>query len=395
MEETLIHTADELARCCTHLAQARRFGFDTEFVGEESYHPRLCLIQVATDEALFLIDPFALDSLGAFWNLVIDPVNQVVVHAGREEVRLCHLWSGAAPGNLFDLQIAAGLVGYPYPLSHGALVGQALGKKINKRETLTEWRTRPLTKSQIQYAFDDVRYLLPAWKVIDGKLQELGRASWAQEEFGRLRTQATPDDDGLAVSAEKWRKLRGASSLDRRKLAVLRELFYWREKAAADANRPARTIVRDDLLIEIVRRNPKSVRDLQPVRGLAKRYLDDIWHALGAGRSVKPEDMPALVEREQDPPQLALLANLLAAQLAHLSALLQVAGNLAATGQELKTLVRSRIQGTPPPDTSLLHQGWRAANILPHLHAMLDGKVSVKVGDVSREVPFVFREELP
>ena len=85
MNEVLIDGAEELTRCCNHLAQCKRFGLDTEFVGEESYHPRLCLIQVATAETLYLIDPFALDSLEPFWNQVVDPNNQVIVHAGREE----------------------------------------------------------------------------------------------------------------------------------------------------------------------------------------------------------------------------------------------------------------------------------------------------------------------
>ena len=393
MNEFLITTAAELAECCAYLSQCKRFGFDTEFVGEDSYHPRLCLIQIAAGDSLYLIDPFALESLEPFWKMVVDPSNLVIVHAGREEVRLCHLWSGQTPGNLFDLQIAAGLAGLPYPLGHGPLVSHVLGKKLAKGETLTEWRTRPLTKAQIGYAFDDVRYLLTLWEKLAERLEKLDRMSWAQEEFARLREQATPDDEGLSFSTDKWRRLRGASGLERRRLAILRELFYWREKAAADANRPARTILRDDLLVEITRRNPKSVKDLQPVRGLAKRHLDAVFTALERGRNVPPEECPVLMERDQDAPQQGLLVNLLAAHLAHLSEKMELASNLVATNQELKMLVRSRLQGVPPPRTSLLHQGWRAQHILPHLHAMLDGRITLRVGDIQKEVPFVFFEE--
>jgi ribonuclease D len=392
MNEVLVHTADELTQCCHHLAECRRFGFDTEFVGEESYHPRLCLIQVATNETLYLIDPLCVPALEPFWELVVDPANQVVVHAGREEVRLCHIWSGQAPGNLFDLQIAAGLVGLPYPLGHAALVHQVLGRKLSKGETLTEWRTRPLTKAQTHYAFDDVRYLLPIWRKLSENLDRLKRTTWAVEEFARLRDQSTPDENGLSVSTDKWRKFRGASSLDRRRLAILREVFYWREQAAADADRPARTILRDDLMIEISRRNPKSAKDLQPVRGLAKRHLDAIFAAIERGRVLPPEECPQPAQREQDPPQLGLLVNLLAAQLAHLADHMDLAANLVATSQDLKTLVRARIQGTAPPAESLLLQGWRVQHILPHLQAMLDGRISLRVGDIDKDVPFVFSE---
>jgi ribonuclease D len=392
MNEVLIHSPEELKACCQHLAECRRFGFDTEFVGEESYHPRLCLVQVATAEALYLIDPLALDSLEPFWNVVVDPANEVIVHAGREEVRLCHIWSGQTPGNLFDLQIAAGLVGLAYPLGHGALVHQVLGKKLSKGETLTEWRTRPLTKAQMHYAFDDVRYLLALWRKLSERLEKYQRTAWAHEEFARLRKQSTPDENGLSVSADKWRKLRGASSLDRRRLAILREIFYWREQAAAEANRPARTILRDDLLVEITRRNPKSAKDLQPVRGVPKRHLDAIFAAVARGRAFLPEECPELGQREQDPPQQALLVNLLAAHLAHLADDMKVAPNLIASSQELKNLVRARIQGTPSPAHSLLLQGWRATHVLPHLQAMLDGRISLRVGDIRKDVPFVFAE---
>src|SRR5215471_5878717 len=160
MLELLVTQPEELAPCCDYLASCRRFGFDTEFVGEDTYHPRLCLVQLATADRLILIDPMTVGPLDAFWKLVVDPANQVIVHGGREEVRLCRLWGGQTPGNLFDLQIAAGLVGLAYPLGHGTLVHQVLGVQLSKADTLTEWRDRPLTRSQVRYAFDDVRHLL-------------------------------------------------------------------------------------------------------------------------------------------------------------------------------------------------------------------------------------------
>src|SRR5262249_14390349 len=153
----------------------------------------------------------------AFWKLVIDPARQVVVHAGREEVRLCQLWAGSPPGNLFDLQIAAGLVGLTYPIGHGPLVNQVLRIRLAKGETLTEWRERPLTRNQIRYAFDDVRHLLSLHKELHERLDELGRLAWAAEEFERLTKNALARRE----ETEKFRKLRGIGSLDRRRLAIV------------------------------------------------------------------------------------------------------------------------------------------------------------------------------
>src|SRR5262245_40788794 len=189
-QEHVVSRSEELGAVCEYLAGCRRFGFDTEFVGEDTYHPHLCLVQVATPDRLILIDPLSAGPLDSFWKLVVDPANQVIVHAGREEVRLCRLWTGQTPGNLFDLQIAAGVVGLAYPLGHGTLVSQVVGVQLTKGETLTEWRNRPLTRQQVAYAFDDVRYLLPLWQRLSARLDELGRADWAREEFQRLLAQA-------------------------------------------------------------------------------------------------------------------------------------------------------------------------------------------------------------
>jgi len=395
LPEQLITSPEELAACCEQLAAGPCFGLDTEFVGEDTYHPRLCLVQVATAERLVLIDPLSVGPLDAFWKLVVDPANLVVVHAGREEVRLCHLWSGQTPGNLCDLQIAAGLVGMNYPLGHGNLVYQVLGIQLAKGETLTEWRTRPLTRAQIGYAFDDVRYLLPLWQRLAERLKALGRMDWAREEFARLTTSATPEEPGTVTGSDRWRKLRGLGSLDRRRLAVVRELYAWRDEMAARNNRPARKIVRDDLLLEIARRSPTRERDLHVVRGLPKRDLAAIVQVVQRARALSLEECPPAPERDQDPPQVALLGNIAAAVLGDFCARSHLAPNLVATGQEVKQLVRASYQGLPPPADSLLCQGWRAANVLPELLAVLEGRRSLRIADPQAEAPLAYTDLPP
>jgi ribonuclease D len=384
VREQIISRPEELAAFCAELEKCPHFGFDTEFVGEDSYHPRLCLVQVATDECLTLIDPLSVGPLDAFWRLVVDPARIVVVHAGREEVRLCRLWTGQTPGNLFDLQLAAGLAGMAYPLGHGTLVSQLLGVQLSKGETLTEWRDRPLTPSQIRYAFDDVQYLLPLWKKLSARLAKLGRDEWAREEFRRLAASAAPDEP----DTEKWRRLRGLGSLDRRRLAVARALYDWREAAAARSNRPTRAIVRDDLIVEIARRNPTRERDLQVMRGLPRRDLEAILRTVAEARALPAEQWPTLAEREQDPPQVALVAAVLTAVLGDLCARLRLAPNLVSSNHDVKLLVRARLTGAALPADLPLTQGWRAAHILPELLAVLDGRRLLRIADVKAEAPF-------
>jgi ribonuclease D len=389
LPEEIVSTPEELAACCVHLATQPHFGFDTEFVGEDTYHPRLCLVQAAAPDRLYLIDPLTAGPLNAFWQLVVDPGRVSVVHAGREEVRLCRLFTGQTPGNLFDLQIAAGLAGMTYPLGHGALIGQLLGHHIAKGETRTEWRRRPLTPEQIRYAFDDVRWLLPAWKKLAGRLQKQGRTEWAREEFERLAQTASPEEP---AADEKWRKLRGLGSLDRRRLAVVRALYRWREETAARTNRPTRGIIRDDLIVEIARRNPTHERDLQTLRGLPKRDLTDIVATVKQARELPPEEWPAAAERDQDPPQVALTASVLTAVLGDVCARLRLAPNLTASNADVKRLVRARFAGEPLPADTPLTQGWRAAAILPELLAVLDGRRTLRVADLTAAAPFAYAE---
>lgn len=388
LEEIVVADPQTLVECCARLQQSTHVGFDTEFVGEETYDPDLCLIQVSTNDALYLIDPLSTGPLDAFWQLLLDPVRTVIVHAGREEIRMARRFGGQSPANWYDLQIAAGLVGLNYPMGHGPLVYHLLGIQLSKGETLTEWRHRPLTPSQMRYAYDDVRYLLPLWKQLNASLQQLQRTDWARQEFARFVTQALPENAGHAVAPDKWRKLRGLGVLDRRRLAMVREMFLAREAIAAQMNRPPRVLVRDDLLVELARRNPKSAAEVQVVRGMAKRFVQPMWDAIEQARKLPPDQLPRVEEREQDRPQVGLIVNLLTAILNDFCAREKLAVSLTATTSDLKDLVRAKMRNESISESNLLTSGWRHDFVLPILQAVLDGKRALRISNVNADSPF-------
>lgn len=388
LEEIVVADPQALVECCARLSENNHVGFDTEFVGEETYEPSLCLIQVSTADAIFLIDPLSAGPLNHFWRLLLDPARTVIVHAGREEIRMARRLGGQAPSNWFDLQIAAGLVGLSFPMGHGALVFHLLGIQLSKAETLTEWRHRPLTPSQLSYAFDDVRYLLPLWRKLDAQLESLNRRDWARQEFARFAAQAMPENAGQPVVADKWRKLKGVGVLDRRRLALLREMFLAREAIAAQMNRPPRVLVRDDLLVELARRNPKSAAEVQVVHGMAKRFVVPMWEAIERARTLSSDQLPRVEEREQDPPQVGLVVNLLAAILNDFCSRERLAVALAATTSDLKDLVRAKMRKQTPSETNPLMTGWRKDFVLPILRDVLDGRRAVRISDVGSESPF-------
>src|SRR5438046_274533 len=217
-------------------------------------------------------------------------------------------------------------------MGHGNLVNQLLGVQLAKGETLTEWRDRPLTQQQIRYAFDDVRYLLPLWRRLAKRLESSGRGDWAREEFVRLAEHAAPAEPAM----DKWRKLRGLGALDRRRLAVVRELYRWRTELAARSDRPPRVLVRDDLLIECARRNTGRGRGLHVIRGSPRLHLPAIMEVVNRARALPIAECPTLPDRDQDPPQVALIGNILGAVLGDFCTRNQLAANLVASGHEMK-----------------------------------------------------------
>jgi ribonuclease D len=383
LPESVIERPDQLPACLDHLRESDHVGFDTEFVGEDSYRPDLCLVQIATRERLFLIDPLGCGPLGEFWDLLHDPNRVVVVHAGREEVRMCRFATGRPPTNVADVQIAAALVGLSYPIGYAGLVQEVLGARAHKGETLTDWRRRPLTANQMRYALDDVRYLLPLWERLSERLKKLKRGAWAVEEFKTFVNRAVADDP----TVEKWRRLKGLGGLSRRELAVAREVFVWREEFAARLNRPPRVLLRDDLIVEIARRATRNLDDLHSLRGLPRGETDAIIRTVRRALELPAADHPVATERENDMPHVGTLAALLGVVLAELCGRLRLAPNLVATSSDLKALVRARQPGGKPlPDTNLAH-GWRASAIRPHLEAVLDGAAVLRVTDPASPNP--------
>lgn len=387
--EHIIDQPDALGAAVEHISKFETIGFDTEFVGEHTFHPELCLIQVATPERLLLIDPQSAGPLDDFWQLMANGKVEVVVHAGREEIRQCIRATGKAPKHCFDVQLAAGLVGLSHPLGHASLVNQLLGTNLAKTETLTDWRTRPLTPQQIRYAFDDVRYLLALHKKLKEKLLKFGRLEWAVEEFERLSTIAA---DEAPTNTERWRKVKGASALHSKQLAMLRELYTWRRDKAEALNRPARTLIRDELMVDLIRRDPREAADLQGIRGLgiARRDLDSLLAALERGKRTPVEHLPRVTEKETDPPQLAVLIDFLQVVVGHLSLQMKISPGLICTVSDLRQVVKATLEKKAGRGHSLLNEGWRKKHVRPLLEGVLTGQYALRVGNAQSLAPLEF-----
>jgi ribonuclease D len=382
-----ITTAERFAEFVGRLADVETIAFDTEFVSEHTYRSDLCLIQVAVGDELAVIDPLAVGDVTAFWEAIVAGRHETIVHAGREELVFCLGATGRRPSRLFDIQIAAGLVGYEYPAGYGALMAKLLGERPQKGETRTDWRRRPLSRQQLEYALDDVRYLPAMRDRLHDRLSSLGRLEWMQTEMT-----AWQDEVEAARTAERWRRVSGTNGLSSRSLAIVRELWRWREAEAARRDSPVRRVLRDDLIVELAKRrsaDPKQIRALRGLeRGDLQRLIPKIAEHIATALELPDAECPR-GDRRETPNQLNLLGQFLSAALTSICRSAQIAPSIVGTASDVRDLIAFRL-GFGDDEPPLLARGWRANIVGQLIDDLLSGQKSIRIADPNSDHPLVF-----
>ena len=371
----LVTRQEELAELLQSLKSGGSFAYDSEFIGELTYLPKLCLIQAASSTRIALIDPLADLDLRPFWELVADPSVEKMVHAGLQDVEPVFRALGKPPANLFDTQIAAAFAGVGYPLSLSKLVLALVGAKLGKGLTFSHWDRRPLTDHQLRYAADDVRYLPAVRHEIGKRLAGDRHAAWAKEESASLA------DPALYVFDPKtqWMKIRGAGALPPLSQAILRELTLWRDRAAQSEDVPPRSLARDEILLDMARSPIDAVEDLNRVRGLPRpveaKYGAGIVQATQTANSLPPDQWPDLPVYEPAPEE-KFRADALFYAAQCLCAGQGIDPNLLTSRQEIGEFYRIHSSGQTPEDLRIL-RGWRRQAVGERLLALLRGQTPV------------------
>lgn len=370
-------------------ARCPLIGFDTEFVSEDSYRPILCLIQVATQDGIAVIDPLAIEDLSEFWQFLLDPNKTVVVHAGREESLFCFRATESQIPNLFDIQVAAGFLGMEYPASYGKLVNRVVGKTLDKEETRSDWRLRPLSRHQLEYAAQDVRDLLKIYQVFSDRLKKHNRLEWLIEE-----TRIRQDELHAYESSENWHRLSGISALSGQALSVARGLWNWRDTKAKEKNVPPRRILRDDLLVELARRGSTDHRHLASLRGMEFRNTRNWIPAIAEVIEASLLEPPPIWPKKQrfgkgQPP--GMLTQFLSAATAFICHQKHISPMLVATADDLRDFVQFRLEPQPAPQSPPnLLQGWRADLVGRELDELLAGKLAIVLDNPKSDIPIKF-----
>lgn len=354
----IVETNEQLAALVAELSGAPYITLDTEFLRDQTYYPKLCLIQVAAPKPgpEAIIDPLAegLD-LTPFYDLIRRPEIIKVLHAARQDIEIFFLQGGVIPHPLFDSQVAAMVCGFGESASYETLARRLAKVEIDKSARFTDWSRRPLSARQLEYALADVTHLRVIYEKLSAQLQKTGRASWVAEEVAALQDPAL-----YRIEPElAWKRLKPRTT-NKRFLAMLASIAAWREREAQARDIPRGRVLKDEALSEIAAHPPESGEALEKVRAVPKGFANSrlgkgLAEAIEHGRTAPP---PEGIEhshgprrrREPSPAAIDLLKTLLRLR----AEAVGVAPRLIANAEDIEKLAAHEDDGV------VALTGWRA-----------------------------------
>lgn len=347
--QTIITTLAALEDLAAKLQATGQIGLDTEFLRERTYRAELCLLQLSSQSDAVCIDPLAIGDLSALGRVLTAPGTTKVMHASRQDVEVLFPVAGLVRP-VFDTQIAAALTGLPAQVGYGELVRRLLGKELAKSHTRTDWSRRPLSPEQIEYALDDVRYLLPLRATLEEQLERGGRLDWLREELSALsetRNVVTDPEDA-------WLRIKGLRSLDPARERLAQRLAAWRERRAMERNRPRGWILDDAVLRDIVVQVPRSLEALSALpefpAGVIKHCGDELLECIRSADV--PDPAPPINTRARPDPDKVALVKKLGTLNQSIAADLGLSPEVLATRRDLELLAEGS------RDVGVL-RGWR------------------------------------
>jgi ribonuclease D len=350
----VISTTLDLGDLCRRLAEHSFVAVDTEFIREQTFWPRLCVIQLAAPGVEAVVDPMApAIDLAPFFGLMADERVVKVFHAARQDLEIVWTLARLIPHPIFDTQVAAMVCGFGESVSYVSLVKQITGHSIDKTSRFTDWARRPLSDKQLAYALADVTHLRDIYKSLKRELENTGRLSWLDEEMAELTSPATYETH----PEDAWRRLK-LRVRNRKGLAVLIELAAWRERVAQAQDVPRNRVLRDEALYDIANAAPTETAQLSQLRTLSEGFsrssrAKEIVEAVNRGLKRDPKTLPAVRESTGLPAEKQATVELLRVLLKACAARSKVAPRLIADADHLE-----RLAAEDEPDIPAL-KGWR------------------------------------
>jgi ribonuclease D len=370
----IIADTDALTALCQRLAREEFITVDTEFMRERTYYPELCLVQVAGEREVAVIDTVGTSlNLEPLGELLANPAVTKVFHAARQDVEIFVQRFGAVPTPLFDTQVAAMVAGFGDQVGYDSLVSGLAGGSIDKVHRFSDWAARPLSAAQIDYAAADVTWLRIVYRRLLARLRQEGRLNWVDEEMAIIADPNTYRADPAAA----WErlKIRGGN---RRFIALVRTLAAWREQEAQRINIPRQRLLKDETLMEIAAIAPRTPEALARARGITRGFAEgktgqSLLEALAPTNALPEADLPPTPRPRETARPSAALVQLLKVLLVARCEENQVAPRLIASSEDI-----DRIAAEEAADVPALH-GWRRTVFGSDAIALREGRVALRV----------------
>lgn len=367
----LITDTKTLEEAVSALKKSDFITVDTEFMRESTFWPELCLIQIASPDTSFIIDPLSPNiDLGAFFSLMIDEKIVKVFHAARQDVEIIYKLSGKIPTPLFDTQVAGSVCGFGESVSYEQIVHRITGAHIDKTSRFTDWSQRPLSEKQLTYALADVTHLRDVYCFLKKQLEKNGRSHWIDDEMAILISPTTYDPP----EEDAWKRIKGRIRKPR-ELAVLQKIAAWREREAKSRNVPRGRVLKDECLIEIATQQPKDVAALGRLRSISKGWersasADNLLTAVREGLEVDTSSLPLIHKHTPLNDGTAAAIELLRVLLKLIADEQGIAPRIIAGGDELEKIAKRENYECIPA----MH-GWRYDLFGKKAVDMLEGRL--------------------
>lgn len=357
LEPIVLDNDRDLEAAADRWRTAPAVALDTEFVRTRTFFARLGLVQLSTEDQIWLLDPLAVDPQPLLDLLQDDSVVKIF-HSCGEDLEVLYRLSEDFPQPLIDTQLAAAFAGYGYSLGYGKLVELFHGVTLPKGETRTDWTRRPLTHAQLRYAAQDVLYLLPIYRRLQSELADLDRLDWLLEDQAGLmdRNRFLPDPEQV------YRKLKGGRRLDRRQRTVLQRLATWRETEARRRDLPRNFVVREPVLIDLAQRMPDSQQQLLRTEGLdiglARRFGSQWLRMIEEVRDLPSSELLPAVAAGTDLRPYKRLVDKMRRAVSDCANELSLPPELLANRRTVESTLRRSLEGKEPVLPKAL-RGWR------------------------------------
>jgi len=368
----MIVTTDALAAFCTRAAGFDYVTVDTEFLRETTYWPKLCLLQVATEDEAVLIDPLAPGlELAPFFELLANEKVRKVFHAARQDIEIFVKATGKVPVNIFDTQVAASVCGFGDSVSYDNLVRSITNVELDKSSRFTDWSARPLSEKQKVYALADVTHLRDVYKTLLKQVDDTGRWDWVEDELAVLESIHT-----YVVQPEHaWERLKARLSKPR-DVAALKALAAWRERRAQDSDQPRSRILKDDALVELAMQRPLAAEAFDKLRAVQRGFgrssaAAEIVGLLKEVEEMGKNDLPKLPDRYRGPSPKGAVGDLIRVLLKAVAEQHGVASRIIATSDEIDALVIDDEADVPAL------KGWRRKLFGDKALAIKHGKIGL------------------